>query len=130
MESNYSHSINIAHHCSYPGCRTVLVIDGNMKNRRNVCAASKAGFIQYDGLPGSITTGCQLSPLSRSRYCYYHAARSLSTKPPANADSDKDKPRQLLVTGKRETRGGVYYQVTPCSTLCSHSNLVNCVSPL
>lgn len=30
----------------------MLVIDGNMKNRRDVCAASEAGFTEYEGLPG------------------------------------------------------------------------------
>ena len=39
------------HECGFPGCRNVLVIDGNMKNRRDICAASEAGFTEYEGLP-------------------------------------------------------------------------------
>ena len=53
----------------------MLVIDGNMKNRCDVCAASEAGFTEYEGLPGLIKTGCQLSPGYQSKYCYEHAPR-------------------------------------------------------
>ena len=53
----------------------MLVIDGNMKNRRDICAASEAGFTEYEGLPGLIKTGCQLSPGYQSKYCYEHAPR-------------------------------------------------------
>ena len=48
--------------CNFPGCKSVLVIDGIMKNRRDVCGANEAGFITYSGLPGVITTGFQLIP--------------------------------------------------------------------
>jgi len=46
-----------------------------MKNRRDVCAASEAGFIEFEGLPGAIKTGCPLSPGYQSKYCYEHAPR-------------------------------------------------------
>ena len=52
------------------------VIDGNMENRRNVCAASEAGFVGYEGLPGMNKTGCQLSPANYSKYCYEHAPKN------------------------------------------------------
>ena len=58
------------HSCKYPGCQNVLVIDGNMKNQRDICVATEAGFVKYEGLPGAIKTGCQLSPMYQSRYCY------------------------------------------------------------
>ena len=45
-----------------------------MKNRRDVCYAKDAGFIQFDGLPGSIKTGCQATPAYMSRYCDQHKA--------------------------------------------------------
>lgn len=47
-----------------------------MKNRRDVCAATEAGYIQYEDLMGAIKTGCQLSPLQNSKFCYYHAPRT------------------------------------------------------
>ena len=42
----------------------VIVIDGNMKNRRDVCLAKHAGKIQYTGLPGYVMTGCMQTPAS------------------------------------------------------------------
>ena len=53
----------------------MLVIDGNTKNRRDIYAATEAGFVKFEGLPGAIKTGCQLSPGYQSRYCYNHAPR-------------------------------------------------------
>ena len=46
-----------------------------MKNRRDVCSARETGFTEYEGLPGVIKTGCQLSPGYQSKYCYEHAPR-------------------------------------------------------
>ena len=59
--------------------KNTLVIDGNMKNRRDVCAATEAGCIEYEGLPGVIVTGCQQTPGYQSRYCYSHAPRISKT---------------------------------------------------
>ena len=64
------------HTCKRPGCKEVLVIDGNMKNRRDVCMAKDAGYIQYLGLPGHIKSGYTLSPNFMSRYCQNHAQRA------------------------------------------------------
>lgn len=37
----------------------MLVMDGNMKNHRDVCKATEAGFTKFDGLPGQVKIGCQ-----------------------------------------------------------------------
>ena len=91
-----------------------MVVDGNMKNRRNVCAATEAGYLEYDGLEGKIKTGCPMTPLQTSRYCYHHATRA--SKPEV-----QDKIQSTVTIGeegivkvimsKKETRGAVYYQV-------------------
>lgn len=47
-----------------------------MKNRRDVCCAKNAGFIQFDGLPGSIKTGCPETPAFKSRYCSQHKSQA------------------------------------------------------
>lgn len=65
-----------AHECKFPGCKMVLVLDGNMKNRRHVCNARDAGYIEYDGLPGKVKTGCMLTPEYKSRYCSNHKIRA------------------------------------------------------
>ena len=67
------------HRCSKAGCGSVLVIDGNLKNHRSVCAASEAGYVQYDGLPGKIKTGCTNTPCQKSRFCLVHKPRTLTT---------------------------------------------------
>ena len=57
----------------------MLVIDGNMKNHRSVCAANKAGYIQYDGLPGRVKTGCINTPEQKHRFCSLHKPRVLNS---------------------------------------------------
>ena len=95
----------LAHRCSYCGCKNVLVLDGNMKNRRDVCAATKAGFVQYEGLPRAITTGCQLSPALQSKFCIHHTPRV------AHMSSSAKDNVIGLITNKKETRNGTYYEV-------------------
>lgn len=70
---------NTGHRCSKAGCGQVLVIDGNLKNHRAVCAATDAGYIEYCGLPGSIKSGCTNTPLQKSRFCEIHKPRTLVT---------------------------------------------------
>lgn len=119
-----------AHACSFPGCGTVLVLDGNMKNYRDVCFAKDAGFIEFEGLKGSIKTGCSASPDYKSRYCVNHknhACDLLSSEqmepdeefddisgPSLRSSSARAEPGNLvaeLILTKKETRRQIYYQV-------------------
>ena len=80
MNLHDSHYIQFEEHkCEYPGCKYVLVIDGNMKNRRDICLVKDAGSISYPGLPGQIKTGCTASPAFKSRFCEKHRVRSCSS---------------------------------------------------
>ena len=101
----------VGHVCTFPGCTNVIVIDGNLKNRRDICASKSAGHLEFIGLPGTIETGCQLTPCWQSRYCYNHAPRisGLSVK-----DSDEFCPEDVVqyITEKRQTRSGMYYHVS------------------
>ena len=99
-----------AHQCTYPGCRSVLVLDGNLKNRRDVCSATEAGYIEYSNLPGAIKTGCQLSPAATSKFCYYHAPRLSRSSGDADT-SGTGKGETQIITAVREKRSGKYYQV-------------------
>lgn len=65
----------LEHQCSFPGCKNVMVLDGNMKNRRDICSARDAGWINYPGLP-KVITGCMASPSYKSRFCKEHHVRS------------------------------------------------------
>ena len=88
----------------------MLVIDGNMKNRRDICAATEAGFIEFEGLPGAIKTGCQLSPGYQSKYCYYHAPR-VSTI--GNIENERNQNEGVIkfIIAQKQTRNDTYYQV-------------------
>ena len=68
--------LKLDHTCDFPGCKNVIVLDGNMKNHRDICLAKDAGYISYPGLPGHIKTGCTASLAYKSRYCQQHEARS------------------------------------------------------
>ena len=45
------------HSCDAPGCRSVLVMDGNMKNARQVCMVKDIGELHFPGACGSIIVG-------------------------------------------------------------------------
>jgi len=91
----------IAHRCSYPGCGHVLVIDGNMKNHRDICFAKSSGQIEFMDLPGQINIGCINTPAYKSRYCADHVSLS---------GASDDQPLKVI-TAEKITRAGVYYQV-------------------
>ena len=91
----------VAHSCSYSGCGRVLVLDGNMKNHRDICLARSAGIVEFKNLPGQITTGCINTPAYKSRYCVDHT--------PSTSESGSS--TKAIITGKKCTRTGIYYQV-------------------
>ena len=130
------------HECSYPGCQLAIVIDGNQKNRRSVCMASQAGYVEYPSLPaGSIVTGCTNSPAFKSRFCSVHCPRSCST-PKYLCENDLDgsgvsvdqpttnSDEQVVgvIRDKKTTRNSVYYKVIS-ACLCKYSlwmvNIIN-----
>ena len=88
------------------GCGTVLIIDGNMKNHRAVCAASEAGHIQYAGLDGSVKTGCTNTPNQKNRFCSTHIPRTLL--------SSSAKHHRVIesILEKKTTRSHNSYKVT------------------
>ena len=120
--------IYLSHSCTFPGCRSVLVMDGNMKNRRDTCSVKDAGFIQFAGLSGSIKTGCTATPAFKSRYCSDHMNQACTLLHSEEADEDLDIPlgptlrskhpkvseKELVaekILAKKTTRMQTYYQV-------------------
>ena len=120
----------IGHKYTFPRCRTVLVLDGNVKNRRDVCLAKDARYIEFRNLPGSVKTGCQQTPDHKSRYCksHKHQVCTLSVDPTPDDElsdvsvgpllrSKKQKskypgdPVVEVLVAKRTTRRETYYQV-------------------
>lgn len=106
-----------AHQCRFPGCNQVLVLDGNMKNWRDICAASEAGYIEYKSLPGTIKTGCQLSPMRTSKYCFNHAPRVSKicaqdcTSTFESAGSIVEEGIVKVLLAKKVTRNSTLYEV-------------------
>ena len=100
-----------------------------MKNRRDVCYAKDAGFIQFDGLPGLIKTGCTSTPAFKSHYCSHHINQVCELKGSEFIDDDEmDKPTgpvlrshsskqstesavAEMILAKKTTRKQTYYQV-------------------
>jgi len=81
-----------------------------MKNRRDICAATEAGFVEFEGLPGAIKTGCQLSPGYQSRYCYHHAPR-VSTIGNMENENNQNEGVIKFIIAQKKTRNDTYYQV-------------------
>lgn len=111
----------------------MLVLDGNMKNYRDVCHAKDAGFIEFEGLEGSIKTGCSASPDFKSRYCVHHKHQACDLLSSEQVEADEDlsvvsgptlrssarqvEPGDLVaeqILAKKETRRQTYYHVCVC----------------
>ena len=46
------------HTCNKPGCESVLdVLDGDMKNARQVCSCRDMGELKFAGMDGSVVIG-------------------------------------------------------------------------
>lgn len=95
------------HRCNAKGCGNVLVLDGNQKNNRPVCAADGAGYTEYTGLPGTIRTGCLETPEQQSKYCGHHKPRVLET---SSVGSTAPQVVEMLL-GKKQTRNSTFYEV-------------------
>ena len=52
-----SYDFIAGHSCNVPGCQDVLVIDGNMKNCRQVCAVGDVTTYSFKSIDGYSTTG-------------------------------------------------------------------------
>lgn len=104
------------HTCQTPGCGSVLVLDGNCKNYRDVCNAHEAGFIEFEGLEGVVKTGCMNTPLLKSRFCELHAPNvcvheEVDPGGELGASERGTEGVVAMIMGKRDTRSGTYYQV-------------------
>lgn len=113
----------IEHRCESPGCGSVLVLDGNMKNNREVCFATMAGYAEFSGLVGKIRTGCPNTPSYKSRYCSLHSPITVIPQEAQfsndgdelvahlNQERQSEEQHAAIITGKRTTRTSTFYQV-------------------
>ena len=84
-----------------------------------MCAATEAGYLEYDGLEGKIKTGCPMTPLQTSRYCYHHATRVSKQEVQQSTMQNEEEGIVKVIISKKETRSGVYYQVAKQLRMCS-----------
>lgn len=45
------------HVCESPGCKSTLVLDGNMKNACQVCMMKDVAQLHFPGMPGVVVVG-------------------------------------------------------------------------
>ncbi len=95
------------HRCKTPGCGNVLVLDGNQKNNRQVCAAEEAGFVECMNLPGKVKTGCMETLEQKSLFCSLHKPREVKVE--ANNSTKHMVVESIL--RKKETRNATFYEV-------------------
>jgi len=79
-----------------------------MKNYRDVCMAKYAGFIEFEGLQGTVATGCMQTPAYKSRYCSSHTPQVCLQS--TSSDDPYENIAEVIV-GKKSTRNETYYQV-------------------
>ena len=93
------------------GCGTVLVLDGNQKNNRQVCAG---GFVEYAGLPRKVKTGCMDTPEQQSKFCPQHKPRQMiSELHCAELPSSEGMGGVVeMILNKKVTRTTTFYQVS------------------
>ena len=53
----FSVDLPIDHICETPGCKTMVVLDGNMKNARQVCMVKDVAELRFSAMDGSIVVG-------------------------------------------------------------------------
>ena len=113
----------------------MLGLDGNMKNSREVCYAIQAGHTEFNGLPGSVRTGCPNTPSYKSRYCTIHAPITAvphqiefsedGNPKPANPTTPSEERQAAIIIGKRVTRSSMFYQVC---CMCTQKQLFLLIS--
>ena len=83
--------------------------------------AWEAGYIEYEGLEGKITTGCMNTLEQKSKYCTLHKPRACD---PTTSHCSEETPPEPQVSGggivqrvldKKATRKVTYYKVVAIS---------------
>ena len=97
----------------------MLVLDGNMKNSWEVYYAIQVGHTEFNGLPGSVRTGCPNTPSYKSQYCAIHAPITAiphqiefsedGNPKPANPTTPSEERQVAIIIGKHITRKSTFF---------------------
>ena len=86
-----------------------------MKNHRDVCLATEAGYVEYLGLPGRVKTGCANTPDFKSRYCSLHKPTATVSHPKdtdiASTSTQLTGNQVGVILRKKSTRAQTFYHV-------------------
>ena len=91
-----------------------------MKNHRNVCMATSAGYVEFKGLAGQVRTGCPKTPGYKSLYCSLHKPAMVQPQrcEVEKADGQSSQSSALapeepvgLIIGRKSTRKSTFYEV-------------------
>ena len=94
-------------------------MDGNMKNHRDVCLATEAGYAKFNGLPGKVKTGCPNTPHLNSRFCSVHTPTAFNPEGESTAAVNVETKGQH----KKTTRNTTFYQASLNSTyICTQTH--------
>ena len=58
------------HVCVSPGCKITLVLDGNMKNARQVSMVKDVAQLHFLGMPGAVVVGKKMKLFPFIAYCF------------------------------------------------------------
>ena len=60
------------HKCDRPGCESCLIIDGDLKPHRMLCAAKLCGIREFANSDVKVVTGCTSMPGTKDKFCFKH----------------------------------------------------------
>lgn len=69
--------------------------------------ANEAGYAEFKGLPGRVTTGCPNTPKLKSRYCELHTPTLFES----NGDGTSKQVLLAFITAKKVTWNTTFYHV-------------------
>uniref|UniRef100_A0A7M5TT31 Uncharacterized protein n=1 Tax=Clytia hemisphaerica TaxID=252671 RepID=A0A7M5TT31_9CNID len=84
------------HQCEKQGCGRVLVLDGNMKTSRRVCAVKDITSVVFPTMKEEFKTGCLNTPIQDSKFCSLHESNSMA--------KDHEDETELTIDKNHETR--------------------------
>jgi len=116
-----------SHLCATPGCSNVIVIDGNMKNCRQVCGVKDVTVCLFQSIAGEIKTGCINTPQKGYLVCKNHidsaclykdedpdsqiCSSTSNSKDVTTPSKETDMLCIIKICNSRQTRSNLFYQV-------------------
>ena len=72
LQKSFQERWTKSHKCDKPGCEGVVIIDGDLKPHRMLCAAKLCGVREFDNSDVRVVTGCTAHPGTKHKFCFKH----------------------------------------------------------